>query len=693
MIDCKHGAHPIRNGLILGLALSSITATAWGKDDMIKGLFRETQTGMAYAANGWSVQSEEGRGWVSLKVGDAEFFDASPGRGAIAMRKGDQWCIAFPDQGVVSHDDSVARFGGVSDGINMVRISPDWYKPEFELYAGANETQDQKMVVFLGADVAMVRCSGKLDNNRTWARQRVDREVKGPARTRQALLVHKSGAAWSVFSEKTGKDKDGKETPPAEFEAAVVKDPAGKDCLALLFPVKGFVANAYRFSADPVPRAENFVFCPKFDVKSSDDPTNNTMGAAHGVGNPVYGPSTRLDFGITFDWTGGTPFNGYAELDVVHSLGQPHFYQKVELKNRPAGLVRAVFAPKFNLPGVSEVWCRLVDDGGNLVWVGRYRMAYDLERFKPALQVEPDFKAFWDQTLAAMRAEPLEAVTERVKAFEDHPKFEIYDVTFNGWNRQRMHAMLFVPKNGSKPMPAIVTAHPGTTGFGVNKRPDGVYGSELKQDSRFVTIVPLIRGHAPDAPDIPFNHPWWGPLNDRDSYVARSWYCAMIRSIDYLATRPDLVDMTRVVSKGGSQGGALALVTAALDHRVAVCLADCPANGQPFEIMENYPSFGPSAGRVPEGKTLKDVEVMLSYYNPVNFCPFIACPTYVGSNIGDLTVHSMGPLATYHNLTGLKAEDKSFYPGFTHFHGSGPGLGVKSKEWLDKLGGPLKKDK
>ena len=159
----------------------------------------------------------------------------------------------------------------------------------------------------------------------------------------------------------------------------------------------------------------------------------------------------------------------------------------------------------------------------------------------------------------------------------------------------------------------------------------------------------------------------------------------MARAIDYLATRPDLVDMKRIVAHGGSQGGALALVTAALDPRVAVCLSDCPANCQPQEIMENYPSFGPSKGCVPAGKTLAEVERALSYYNPVNFAPRIKCPTYVGSNIGDLTVHSMGPLAAYHNLTGLPADQKAFYPGWTHDHGSGPGLHEKTKEWLERL--------
>jgi len=200
--------------------------------------------------------------------------------------------------------------------------------------------------------------------------------------------------------------------------------------------------------------------------------------------------------------------------------------------------------------------------------------------------------------------------------------------------------------------------------------------------------VPLIRGHAADAPDIPFNHPWWGPLEDRETYVGRAWYGALVRAVDYLAARPDLVDPKRIVAAGGSQGGAFALVTAALDPRIAACFADCPSNGQPQEIMKHYSSFGPSAGLVPEGRALEDALRMLSYYNPVNFCPRIRCLTHVGANIGDLTVHSMGPLAAYHNLTGLEDSRKAFHPGFTHFHGSGPGLGEAKKAYFERIAGP-----
>ena len=677
--------------LVCGLARTASCEAA-------KNLFRDTGKGLEFVSDGWAVRSDGARGFVSLTVGDSEFLHSDESRGAFAFQKGGKWFTAFPDRGNLSHDDQVGRVGYAADGLNLVRISPDWHRPEFELYLGANEKEDQRVFLFLGPDVAFVRAGGFVDTSRSWVRTIVtarDLHMR-PARVREALVVHRSGCALVVKSTRSTKGTKGEDLSPAEFEVGAMKGPSGQERLAIAFPCKGFVANSYQFIVETTPRQENFVYCPRFDVTSSDDPADGKpfQGATNGVGNPIYGRDTKLDFGLTFDWLGEKPFNGYAELEVVHSLGQPHFSQKVPIANAapPKGEksgIRVQFQPKFHLPGVSEVWGRLVDGDGRLVWVNRYRMAHDWEGYKPAIRVEPDFRQFWDATLAALRAVPLEAETERVKRYEDHPKFEIYDVTFNGWNKQRIHAMLFVPRNARRPLPAIVTAHPGTTGFGVAKRLDGTYGSELRQDPRFVTLVPLIRGHAPDARDIPFNHPWWGPLDARDTYAARSWYCAMVRAMDYLATRPELVDMNRVVASGGSQGGALALVTAALDSRVAVCLSDCPACCQPQEIMGNYPSFGPSRGQVPPGQMLQDLERMLSYYNPVNFCPWIKCPTYVGSNIGDLTVHSMGPLAAYHNLTGLGAEQKAFYPGFTHAHGSGPGLGVKSREWLGKLGGAL----
>lgn len=675
------------------VAVLGVCALSSGQEKkMIQDYFNDTGKGVVFATDDWSVKSEDGRGWVSLKVKDAEFLHAEANFGGMVVQKGNQFFTNFPGHSNLSHDSQLGRLGQVVDGVNMIQISPDWQSPRFELYFGANEKESQKLIVWLGDDVSCVRIGG-FENNRPFMTQVVDRKTKAPLSAQTAVVVHKSGYSLTVKAVSPGKDAKGADQPVPSFNVGMFKDPAGVERLAIVFDCKGFAANPFQVIVDPVARAENFAVFPTFRVISSDDPNAKgyVRGATNGVINPVYGPDTKLDFGVQFGWLGEKPFNGYVELDVIHSLGQQHYYERKDLKGEMPkdGQILVKFNPKFHIPGVSEVWARLVDDSGKLIWVDRYRMGYDLSHYKPALHVEPDFKAFWDKTLDDLHRVPLEPNTIRVEEFKDHPVLEVYEVSFNSYGGKRIYAMMFVPKDRKGPLPAFVTAHPGTTGYDLKKESSGLYGSKVREDLRFVTIVPLIRGYKPDEPN-PFNAPWWGPLDSRDDYVARSWYCALVRAVDYLATRPDLVDMKRIVSSGGSQGGAFALVLAALDPRVTVCLADCPACCQPNEIMSNYGSFGPTKGQVPPGQTLADLEKMLSYYNPVNFCPYIKCPAYVGSNIGDLTVHSMGPLAAYHNLTGLKPEDKAFYPGYTHDHGSGEGLYVKSQEWLDKLGGPKK---
>lgn len=635
------------------------------------GMMHEARA-LDYEAERWSIRAEAGRGWLSLKLGESEFLASGQGHGGVVFRRGERFFTFFPDLSNLSHDQAVGRQGSVSDGIFMARVTPDAMGEGLELYAGFNADEPADLVLLLSDDVTLVRAGG--ERVRSWS---LPVEVKPGAgvEVENPLLVHRRGESVLV---------------QGRHRLMRVRDPGGVERLAVALACKGFAANSFRLALEPSPRSDNFAVRPMFDVRSSDDPAQNVLGPTSGVKNPIYTQDTRLDYGMKFEWRGDQPFNGVAELRVIHALGQEHVVQRVKLqavKPDARGNIRVKFEPRFHLPGVSEAWCRLIGSDGRMIWVDRYRMGYELEKYRPRLVVEPDFQRFWQETLRELRSRPLEARTQRVERYADAPGFEVYEVSYNGLGGQRVWAMMFVPREGRRPMPAIITGHPGTRGFGINKSADGVYGSRLKHDPRFVTLVPLIRGHAPDAPDVPFNHPWWGPLEDRDSYVARAWYAAMVRGMDYLAERAELVDMGRVMASGGSQGGALAIVTAALDPRVAVCIADCPANAQPHEIMENYPSFGPSLGQVPPGRTADEVQRMLGYYNPVNFAPLIRVETHVGSNIGDLTVHSMGPLAIYHNLTGLRPEQKAFHPGFTHFHGSGPGLGAARQRWMDRLAG------
>lgn len=162
----------------------------------------------------------------------------------------------------------------------------------------------------------------------------------------------------------------------------------------------------------------------------------------------------------------------------------------------------------------------------------------------------------------------------------------------------------------------------------------------------------------------------------------------MVRGLDFLETRPEVADMSRVVVRGGSQGGALALVTAALDDRPIWCLADSPSNCMLHEIVDPhmYNSFGPTAGQVPEGQTLEDLKTTLGYFDPANLAATIRCPTVIGVNVGDMTVHSMGGLSAYHNLRNVPEKQKWFLPGVHgNAHSNSADAGQMMRDVIDRV--------
>ncbi|MGD0094143.1 MAG: hypothetical protein ABSE73_29895, partial [Planctomycetota bacterium] len=311
---------PMKNGVILSFAFSHLLgAAAWGEEPPIKGYFKDSGAGLSFAADDWSVRSEDGRGWVSLRIKSAEFLSA------VVFQKGGQFVTAFPDHSNLSHDRLVGRTGAVSDGLYLIKITPNADAIGFQLYAGYNGPEDEKLILFLSSDVT-ARGGGKA-----------------------TTCTHKSGASLAITS---------------PCWAGVMQDPAGKERPAIAFDTKGFAANTFDFaiaSARPLP---SFAGDVAFNVRSSDDPAGNELGATRGVKNPVYGPDTKLDFTIELLRLKPEPFSGYAELEVHHALGARHYYERQELNAvRPddKSRISVRFNPQFKLPGVSEVWGRVVD--------------------------------------------------------------------------------------------------------------------------------------------------------------------------------------------------------------------------------------------------------------------------------------------------------------------------------------------
>ena len=137
-------------------------------------------------------------------------------------------------------------------------------------------------------------------------------------------------------------------------------------------------------------------------------------------------------------------------------------------------------------------------------------------------------------------------------------------------------------------------------------------------------------------------------LDNRDNYYMKRVYLACVRSIDLLTSLPEW-DGKNVIVQGGSQGGALALITTGLDSRVSACVANHPAlsdmAGYKAGRAGGYPHFFRTAGM-----DTPDKLNTMAYYDVVNFARLVKVPTYVTWGYNDDTCPPTTSYAVYNTL-------------------------------------------
>jgi cephalosporin-C deacetylase-like acetyl esterase len=135
-----------------------------------------------------------------------------------------------------------------------------------------------------------------------------------------------------------------------------------------------------------------------------------------------------------------------------------------------------------------------------------------------------------------------------------------------------------------------------------------------------------------------------------------------MRVLDYLHTRKD-VDTDRIIVFGGSQGGGLSLLTAAIDKRVDAVVATVPA-------------FCNNASR--KDSHIPEIARTMSYYDAALAARLIGVPALIGVGFIDNTCRPYNVYAAYNNLKGPKQIENFYRFG----HGSPPDWRSMTIEWI-----------
>jgi cephalosporin-C deacetylase len=275
------------------------------------------------------------------------------------------------------------------------------------------------------------------------------------------------------------------------------------------------------------------------------------------------------------------------------------------------------------------------------------------DKIMPTVTAPADFDKFWSDAIAAVKKIPLNPKVELMKDYST-AEVDVYHVNFNNINGSKVYGMLSVPKAPGKYPAALRVPGAGIRAYkgDVNTASKGVITLEIGIHGMPVN---LDKGVYDDLRSGALNSYQMSNLDDKNRYYYYRVYLGCIKALDFL-TSHEKYDGSNLAVYGGSQGGALSIVTAALDPRVKYLAAYYPAlsdvTGTLFNRAGGWPHL--FVGR---NKSFNDTPAKLEtvkYYDVVNFAKRLKVPGFYSWGYNDLTCPPTSMHAAYNVITAPK---------------------------------------
>ncbi len=341
----------------------------------------------------------------------------------------------------------------------------------------------------------------------------------------------------------------------------------------------------------------------------------------------------------------GNPLDG---LTVNYKIGPekmpPVKTGTVELKNGTA----KVGGVTLETPGFIQCSASVTVDGKEYTGLGA--AGFDPLKIRPSAEAPSDFVDFWEKGKAELAGIPMDP---RLTLLPDKctSTLNVYEVSLQNWGYSRLYGILCVPKKAGK-YPALlwvpgagVRGYAGETGMadrGMITFQIGIHGVPVTMDPGVYTDL----GTGPLNTYMSFN------LDNRNTYYYRRVYLGCVRALDFIASLPEF-DGQRIAVAGGSQGGALSVVTAALDPRVKWIGVYYPALCDLTGYLKGRAGGWPHLLSNPANQTKERIETS-KYYDVANFARLLKAPGLYTWGFIDATCPPTSMFAAYNLITAPK---------------------------------------
>jgi cephalosporin-C deacetylase-like acetyl esterase len=309
------------------------------------------------------------------------------------------------------------------------------------------------------------------------------------------------------------------------------------------------------------------------------------------------------------------------------------------------------FNGTMKVPGFYRVRVWAIVDGRR--YEGLATAGFEPEKIQPTVKEPSDFDAFWNNAIAEARKVSLDP---RITLMPERCTSEanVYQISFqNEQPGSRIYGILAVPKKAGK-YPALLrvpgagirpyTGDARTAARGVITLEIGIHGIPVNLDQQVYN----------DLSSGALSNYWSIRTNDKNTHFYKRVYLGCVKAIDFIYTLPEF-DGNNVEVTGGSQGGALTIITAGLDKRVRKIAAFYPAlcdhTGYLNKRAGGWPHYFKNREPLPG-----EVET-LAYYDVVNFARRVNVPGIYSWGFNDLTCP---PTSMYSAYNVIKAPKELF---------------------------------
>jgi cephalosporin-C deacetylase-like acetyl esterase len=332
----------------------------------------------------------------------------------------------------------------------------------------------------------------------------------------------------------------------------------------------------------------------------------------------------------------------------------------------------------MKVPGFLRCIATATVDGKD--YEGTTTVGFDPLKIQPVADLPNDFNSFWNQAKKELAAIPLDA---RITLMPQRctGKVNVYQVNLQNYpGNNRLYGILCVPKKEGK-YPALLNV-PGA----------GVWpyaGNIEMAEKGLITFEIGIHGIPLDMDTGVYSNLGWGALrgymnynlDDRDRFYYKHVYLGCVRAVDYLFSLAQF-DGTNIAVCGGSQGGALSIITAGLDPRIKYLAAYFPAlcdlTGDLHGRAGGWPHFFEGDNKAFNNK--KDKIATCAYYDVVNFARLIKVPGFYTWGYNDDICPPTSMYAAYNTVS----SEKTLYLALDTGHWEYPEQNEKVNNWLLK---------